>query len=662
MKKALKNLLSVVLCVAIMLSCLFVVSGADIKVNAYYEPDSFTTGETYNFYLTEYNKAIAYFRPQKSGFYKFTITDHTQNGLIGMWINGSDRNGNSEYFDYNPDEIIDSYTSSYLYMLSGYEYLVNFLYFDANTDNVKYGANISIKFEEVDFVPPVIPAQFGDVTYNKADGRQYYSFTTTEAGDYTLYYQSLYAVIDVYNADKGIWEEHNRATEIWAGDDMGYLGGVKTVFRLEANTTYYFRIECWMSFAPTPLAMSKNEKTVSSILAHSADKPISCWMGGMDIAYNLNYKISYTDNTYEYMNSIELQTAGYSFPEVTLDAKTVEAGSFWFYAKSLRTPIHSKYDNNNKNTIYVEVLSFTDELIEAGETAIDEFSVGTFENTSDYVQAAKFQRIKVLETGIYYIWPDERSSWIDLDYLDPVILDSNNNIVTYNEDEESWALIGGQEYVMIAEYSFSYHSDYNDFSYELVRDRKNIFPDAASGQWYSDPIAYAYSTGIMKGYANGMFGTSDGIQRQDFLLMLARYSNVSPYSYAYSNLGGFTDLDSYAQYAYAVNWGYEKGIVTGYENGKFGVGDKITREQLVTFLYRYANYKGLDMTVTAKGEAKAKAYPDFALVSDFAEDAVIWAIDRGIINGKSGKIEPQGTAQRCEIAQIMYNIHTKNIF
>ena len=68
------------------------------------------------------------------------------------------------------------------------------------------------------------------------------------------------------------------------------------------------------------------------------------------------------------------------------------------------------------------------------------------------------------------------------------------------------------------------------------------------------------------------------------------------------------------------------------------------------------------MTVTAKGEAKAKAYPDFALVSDFAEDAVIWAIDRGIINGKSGKIEPQGTAQRCEIAQIMYNIHTKNIF
>ena len=95
-------------------------------------------------------------------------------------------------------------------------------------------------------------------------------------------------------------------------------------------------------------------------------------------------------------------------------------------------------------------------------------------------------------------------------------------------------------------------------------------------------------------------------------------------------------------------------------NGKFGVGDMITREQIVTFLYRYAKYKGMD--VENLSDTKAKKYPDFNIVSDFSKDAIIWAIDKGVINGKSGYIAPQGNAQRCEIAQIMYNIFLKDIF
>lgn len=669
MKKALKNLLSVVLCVAVALSCLFVVSGADIKASAYYGSNYITVGETHNFVLGNEVIGIANFHPQTSGFYKFTLTDNVRSGWIGMQIHERDNFigiYRYNFYNYYPKQIINNYISSPIYMRAGNEYQINVIYYAQSYHDTMTGGNMSIKFEMVNYTPPLIPssaASSNQAIYDASQGDQYFRYTTSQAGDYTLSYQSLKASVDVYRADDGSTVVSGRdAMFLTGGENSEYVSGNKMVFKLEANTTYYFRINRYSDYGSSPLYMNKTEKDVSHILAHSADRPISCLSGDSAIGYELNYKITYTDGSYDYMHYNDLNAAGYVLPEVTYGGEFVEFDDYLYILESGRAPIHSQYDSDHFNTIYVEVGSLADELIAEGETAIDELSVAYLKNYGDTnSNFLGLQRIKVFETGVYYIWPQEDTEWMELDLLEPIILDSDNNIVTYDEESESWGLVGGEEYVLLCKYSF-YLNSYEDFAYGLESDRKTVFPDTASSQWYSDPIMYAYSTGIMKGYANGMFGTSDGIQRQDFLLMLARYSNVSPYSYAYSNLGGFTDLDSYAQYAYAVNWGYEKGIVTGYENGKFGVGDKITREQLVTFLYRYANYKGLDMTVTAKGEAKAKAYPDFALVSDFAEDAVIWAIDRGIINGKSGKIEPQGTAQRCEIAQIMYNIHTKNIF
>ncbi len=185
-----------------------------------------------------------------------------------------------------------------------------------------------------------------------------------------------------------------------------------------------------------------------------------------------------------------------------------------------------------------------------------------------------------------------------------------------------------------------------------------IFPDTQSNAWYSDAVAYVYSQGMMKGYSDGTFGVSDGIQRQDFLVMLARFDGVDLTQYGYDCNMPDVARDSY--YEAAVNWGVEKGITTGYMNGKFGVGDMITREQIVTFLYRYAKYKNIDVENVT--DTKAKAFPDYNTVTDFAEAPIIWAIDKGVINGKSGYIAPQGNAQRCEIAQIMYNIFLKDIF
>lgn len=96
-----------------------------------------------------------------------------------------------------------------------------------------------------------------------------------------------------------------------------------------------------------------------------------------------------------------------------------------------------------------------------------------------------------------------------------------------------------------------------------------------------------------------------------------------------------------------------------------GVGDPITREQIVTFVYRYAKYKGYDTSYTSDRENTVSTqYTDYKMVSqpEFKQ-AILWAIEKGAIKGKiDTTIVPQGNAQRCEVAKIMYNIFLNNIF
>ena len=189
-----------------------------------------------------------------------------------------------------------------------------------------------------------------------------------------------------------------------------------------------------------------------------------------------------------------------------------------------------------------------------------------------------------------------------------------------------------------------------------------LYPDAATNAWYSEAVKYVSENGIMSGYQNGLFGISDSIKRQDFLVMLARLDGVNLETYKYKS--SFPDVVRNSYYEAAVNWGAQKGIVTGYDNGKFGVGDKVTREQIVTFLYRYADYKGYDSDYSSNREnVVSRQYKDYKKVSGFAKDPILWAIEKGVISGKtSSTIAPQGNAQRCEVAKIMYNIYVNDIF
>ena len=293
--------------------------------------------------------------------------------------------------------------------------------------------------------------------------------------------------------------------------------------------------------------------------------------------------------------------------------------------------------------------SLTDVYYIGSKTEADNIDIGSgnykFEDAKWYYCGTEV--ITPTETGIYSIAPNALK-----------VFDEQNKGLIY---KDGWSLVKGKNYTVIFE-----NDNDSEFKYSLAKNIDDLFPDTNSGAWYNDAVTYAVGRGIISGYGNGNFGPADSIQRQDFLVILARFDGVDLSQYTGSSR--FADVQTGSYYAAAVNWGAEKGIVNGYQNGCFGVSDVITREQLVTFLCRYASSKGIDVSYsnTTAVEASRK-YGDYSQVSDWSLDCVLWALENNVINGKNANtssptIAPQGNAQRCEVAQIMYNIFQNNVF
>lgn len=268
-------------------------------------------------------------------------------------------------------------------------------------------------------------------------------------------------------------------------------------------------------------------------------------------------------------------------------------------------------------------------------------------------------------TGIFSITPVDECAYFTNHYL--VVTDKNGVEVNFYEFANGWPLVKEQEYTVYLKCQYD-DTDISNIDFNLVEVSNQIFPDVKPNKWYSDAVMYAVGAGILKGYSDGSFGTVDSIQRQDFLVMLARFDGADLTQY--SGNSTFSDVSKNGYYKAAVNWAVQNNITTGYTDGsnRFGVGDPITREQIVTFLYRYAQYKGISVdTQPNSTETISSRYKDFSKVSDFSKKEMIWALEKGIIKGEENpdktetKINPQGNAQRCHVAQIMYNNYLQNI-
>ena len=181
-----------------------------------------------------------------------------------------------------------------------------------------------------------------------------------------------------------------------------------------------------------------------------------------------------------------------------------------------------------------------------------------------------------------------------------------------------------------------------------------FFPDVISGDWYYNAVNFNVKKGYVTGYQNGTFGPSNNIQRQDFVLILARIAGANLSAYEGQN-GGFSDVQAGAYYASAVAWAKDKGVVTGYSADNFGVGTYITREQISLILCRY-----LGGETSGDVDTILNAYSDGENTSPWAKAGVAWAVENGII-GNSDYLNPNGNAGRAEVAQIIYNMSNKGM-
>ena len=116
------------------------------------------------------------------------------------------------------------------------------------------------------------------------------------------------------------------------------------------------------------------------------------------------------------------------------------------------------------------------------------------------------------------------------------------------------------------------------------------------------------------------------------------------------NAPAFGDVQSGDYYAEAVAWGAQNGIVTGTGNNNFAPGQDVSREQLATFLYRYANAYGVDTS----SRSSLNGFGDSAKVSAYAKDAMEWCVGAGLIKGTgNNSLSPNGNAKRGEVAAIL---------
>lgn len=172
------------------------------------------------------------------------------------------------------------------------------------------------------------------------------------------------------------------------------------------------------------------------------------------------------------------------------------------------------------------------------------------------------------------------------------------------------------------------------------------FTDLDTNRWYHRGVDFVLETGLMQGMSGTLFQPDGQLTRGQTVTILYRLAG-SPEA---TGSVPFTDVADGRYYTAAVAWAYETGIVKGVTKTLFVPEAPVTREQLVTFLARYAAGTGVD--ITAQGTLEA--YPDAASVSPYARPYMAWAVENGIIVSLEGRLAPKGTATRAQAATILY--------
>lgn len=169
------------------------------------------------------------------------------------------------------------------------------------------------------------------------------------------------------------------------------------------------------------------------------------------------------------------------------------------------------------------------------------------------------------------------------------------------------------------------------------------FTDVYEWQWYADTVREIYQKELMSGITNSLFGPEEPMTRAMAVTVLYRMAGQP----ICEKEADFSDVGAGTWYASAVSWAYDSGIISGYEDGRFGPDDYVTREQMTVMLCQYAEYKGAEVD----DGYDISSYKDYPSVSGYALRSMGWAVDQGIIAGSTEReLRPQDKASRAECA------------
>ena len=170
------------------------------------------------------------------------------------------------------------------------------------------------------------------------------------------------------------------------------------------------------------------------------------------------------------------------------------------------------------------------------------------------------------------------------------------------------------------------------------------FTDVYLKEWYAPAVVYVQNHGLMNGVSATIFDPNGTMNRAMLVTVLWRYNGSDIFAET-----PFTDVPEGQWYSHAVAWSYRNNIVNGVGEGRFAPMDSITREQIATILYRFAQSKGINTDT----RGALSSFSDADQVSGYAVEAMQWAVGEGLINGSNGKLMPRDNATRAQVAAII---------
>ena len=232
------------------------------------------------------------------------------------------------------------------------------------------------------------------------------------------------------------------------------------------------------------------------------------------------------------------------------------------------------------------------------------------------------------------------------------------NLSTGNEVSLGSELVQNQRYFCVEDTTASISAAASSIGYVdgrfIINAESNgrmhdVFRDIMLNDWFYSAVEFVYNNGIFQGTSQNTFSPFTSMTRGMFVTVLYRLDGMEPVEPGMR----FSDVDDESLYYYsAITWAVDNNIVNGYSNGTFGPDDHVTREQMAAIIFRYADHKENDMAVAG---ALFDSFADRDDVSEFAINAMRWAVSNGIINGSDGMLLPGSIASRAEVAQIISN-------